>query len=185
MPAGETSTRRPGKPPRTHASKEKLRRLFQEQPARIEHAFTVLMDVYANVFGDDAADAFTKAIRAWHAGIEVTTNKPPAPEKQTERRGDATPTTKPTRISSCLPVPRPLPAAVAAGNFGKDEQDKPIRPSPQEVREITESFAEKLLDSKTDAEIQAGIARYAEDFGPRPAAQLEAYLRREKKARCR
>lgn len=32
------------------------------------------MGIYEDTFGSEAADAFTKAIRAWHAGIKVIGN---------------------------------------------------------------------------------------------------------------
>jgi hypothetical protein len=167
-----------GKPPRTHATKERLRRYFAEQPGRLEHAFQILMDVYANAFGDEAADAFTKAIRAWHAGIEVTIEKtqvlPAAPIAETA--------TKPRRLSSRMPVPKPLHHAVKSGRFGQDEHGKPIKPSADEVREITETHAEKLIEAN-EHELREGIKKYAEDFGERPAAQLEAYVRRQQNSR--
>ncbi len=102
----------------------------------------------------------------------------------------------PKRITSRIPVPRPLPAAVAAGRFGQDEDGHPIRPAADEVRAITEQHAEKLIDLlvAATAAVQSGapteqarlrdafgiaVADFAEDFGSRPAQQLEAYVRRQ------
>jgi hypothetical protein len=95
-------------------------------------------------------------------------------------------------IVARLPVPKPLPSAVTAGNFGRDENGKPIRPGAHEVREITEQHAENLidlLDSIASApansknalleSFQTGIAAYADDFGQLAAAQLEAYVTRQ------
>ena len=87
-------------------------------------------------------------------------------------------------IRAVLPVPRPLQHAVNRGVFGHDDRGKPIRPCPQEVREITETHAEKLIEG-SDAEIETGVAKYAEDFGPRRASQLEAYVRRQRTERGR
>lgn len=91
-----------------------------------------------------------------------------------------------------LPVPRPLPSAVAAGRFGLEENGEPVCPSPREVREITEQHAEKLiglLDSLAAAPpagkpqllelFQSGVKAYEEDFGSAAAVQFDAYVRRQ------
>jgi hypothetical protein len=49
------------------------------------------MDVYENVFGPDAANAFTKAIRAHHAGIEVTANSSSGASVTCQSLSDAMP----------------------------------------------------------------------------------------------
>lgn len=94
-----------------------------------------------------------------------------------------------------MPVPKPLPYAVAAGNFGQGERG-PIRPSADEVREITENHAALLIDllaqqrdaqrsrseeenRRLSTEIQTEVQKYAEDFGERAAEQLLAYSRRQ------
>ena len=97
-------------------------------------------------------------------------------------------------ITARFPVPRPLPASVAAGRFGYDEEHRPIRPAPDEVRAITENQVDKLIDL-LDALAEPGkvpgsrerhreafdalIAAYARDFGDKAARQLEAYVRRQ------
>lgn len=103
------------------------------------------------------------------------------------------------RAVACLPVPRPLPGAVAAGHFGHDEDGRPVRPAPDEVRAITEQHAEKLVrllhqlnpevvqtigmaDADPGAAERAfstGLAAYEEDFGQDEADRLEAYVRRQ------
>lgn len=60
-----------GKAPRTETQRDRLQILYRNQPGRLERAFETLMDVYEEVFGPEATDAFRKAICAWHAGIEV------------------------------------------------------------------------------------------------------------------
>ena len=61
---GTTDARRRGIDPRTggtartHASREKLRRNLEHEPARLERAFLTLVGTYANAFGEVAADAF-------------------------------------------------------------------------------------------------------------------------------
>jgi hypothetical protein len=165
-----------GRKPRTHASRERLRKYLAEEPTRLDHTFDVLIDTYAEAFGQDAADAFKKAIIAWHAGIEVAEECNDSPNNRPVQPRPA------QRISSCLPVPKPLRSSVEAGVFGHDERGKPIRPSAAEVREITEREAERMTDMN-DGEMQSAVARYAEDFGSRAAAQLERYVRRQQ--RCR
>jgi hypothetical protein len=86
------------------------------------------------------------------------------------------------RRSSCLPVPRPLRTAVAAGIFGHNENGKPVCPSREEVRAITERHAENMIDMN-DAELQAAGKMYAEDFGEKAALQLERYVRRQQHSR--
>lgn len=96
-----------------------------------------------------------------------------------------------------LPLPRPLPHAVAAGVFGRDERGKPICPGRHEVRAITERHTEKLIDMLDAAaaspassraalleSFQKRIAAYAEDFGASAAAQLEGYVRRQSTLDC-
>lgn len=189
-----------GTSPRTDAARARLRQRLATEPARLERWWNTLMDTYESGFGPEAADAFGKAVRAWHAGIEVIADDArqanPAPATVADMLfapEDIAPRRNPSRVVAKLPVPRPIPAAVAAGRFGRDEAGRPIRPGAGEVREITEQHAEKLiglLDRDTpsvpDPERQHvreafrdGIAAYAEDFGPRPAAQLEVYVRRQ------
>lgn len=176
-----------GKKPRTHASRERLRRYVADEPGRLEHAFTVLIDTYRDAFGDDAADAFQKAIRAWHSGIEVVADHVPDARKMVPRRndhlGDVTDMIrdKPKRISSAMPVPKPLASSVARGVFGHEENGKPVRPSPQEVRDITETAAEKMIDMLRERKCEpfkSAVAKYAEDFGEQAAMRLERYARR-------
>jgi len=161
---------RTGKKPGTHAARERLRKELAEKPAKLEHSFNVLIDTYGEGFGQDAADAFRKAIRAWHAGIPVQSESEPS-----ERPPAARP-------SSSLPVPTPLRSSVNAGIFGHDENGKPIRPSADEVRAITEEQAERMMEMN-DAELQSAVAKYAEDFGSKAASQLERYVRRQQRSR--
>jgi hypothetical protein len=171
-----------GKPPRTHAAQARLRKYLDEEPNRLEQSFTTMLGVYEEAFGTEASDAFTKAIRAWHAGIDVVADirKPvvePVSPSGPKRR----------HISSCLPVSRALCSAVKAGTFGQNERG-PICPSQMEVRAITEQHADKLiemLDSSDDEHFRNGLAQYAEDFGQKAANQLEAYARREHRDRSR
>jgi hypothetical protein len=177
-----------GHAPRSPAAKERLKKLFATEPARLERSYQNLLDTYADAFGQEAADAFDKAMRARHAGIPVvadtervgpaaTSIVPAAAADPIRPRAPA----RPSRIVARLPIPRPLTEAVRAGRFGMDEQNRPIRPDPEEVAEITVTHAEKLMDllgPKSQAQYEAALAAYAEDFGPRPAAQLDAYVRR-------
>jgi hypothetical protein len=105
--------------------------------------------------------------------------------------------------SRCLPVPKPLSDAVGQGHFGEDEHG-PIRPTPAEIRAITENHAQKLGDlllgleeidrSLGDSQCsdrarlyhekdrllsayQSGIALYQEDFGVDAASRLDGYVR--------
>jgi hypothetical protein len=197
---------RNNKPPMLKEAKERLKIFFDTEPGRLERWWQTIMETYEQAFGHEAADAFGKALRARHAGIPVRVGKPgaemPTPAKTVNDTPAALPGSKPARerphrrIAARLPVPRPLPSAIAAGHFGQDEGGRPIRPGAHEVREITEHHAEKLietLDSLQQASgscipgeatrlrelFDSGIAAYAEDFGHHAAAQLEAYVRRQ------
>jgi hypothetical protein len=187
-----------GKPPRTAASRERLQKLYESEPLRLERWFENLLGVYADTFGQEAADSFGKAVRAWDAGVKVTLisepeNVPPATIASAETTiVKAKQHRERSRIPARLPVPRPLPSAVAAAHFGREENGKPVRPGTHEVRIITEQHADKiidLLDSLASApangkdalrsQFDAGIAAYTEDFGEHAAQQLEAYVRRQ------
>jgi len=194
-----------------------------DKPTRLERWYASLLGVYEEWFGKDAADAFDRAVRAWHAHIEVVVDREsatspdamPIPSLTQPASGpqsqdspgvtiDSAPllplippprqlpdlTTK--RIVARLPIPKPLPAAVAAGHFGTDERSKPINPSADEVYAITNEHAEKLIDliqslpapgrpgrSAIEDQITAGITKYAGDFGEHAAQRLEAYCRRQ------
>jgi hypothetical protein len=190
-----------GKPPRTSATRERLRKFFETEPARLEQWYQTLMDTYEEAFGADARGAFDKALRARHAGVPVISDSasqvtlshsqssmespnPPHDGKHTDSQS--------RRIVARLPVPKPLPSAIAAGHFGQEENDRPVRPGAHEVREITERHAEKLIDlldslasapangkDALQAQFDAGIAAYAEDFGQHAADQLQAYVKRQ------
>lgn len=175
-----------GHAPRSAATKERLRKLFATEPARLERSYQNLLDTYADAFGFEAAHAFDKAIRARHAGIPVVADtgrvwpaaRPPMHEAASDAIQPPTPV-RPSRIVARLPIPRPLAEAVRAGRFGMDEQNRPIRPDNDEVAQITVTHAEKLMDllgPNNEVAYQAGLAAYAEDFGERPAAQLDACL---------
>ena len=201
--------------PGTPKEKQALARRFELEPPLREKQFLTLIGAYEDHFGPEAADAFDKAIRARHAGIPVVADRSMRPQEQgedlpappgSERRvaaknaGAARTEKNPRhregrRVVARLPIPKPLPHAVAAGNFGQDERG-PVRPSAGEVREITENHAALLVDliahqretqrSRSDddnlrlsSEIQAEVQKYAEDFGEHAAKQLLAYARRQ------
>jgi hypothetical protein len=97
-------------------------------------------------------------------------------------------------IVARLPVPRPLPASIAAGRFGHDEDGAPIRPGADEVLAITDNHADKLIDmldalvavpgrpataTSLPALFQSILTEYAQDFGDHAARQLEVYARRQ------
>jgi hypothetical protein len=176
-----------GKTPSTHAGRERLRKLLETEPGRLQQWEQTLMGTYEEVFGPEAADAFGKAIRAWHAGIEVIAESGPGDLQSRETR-EAKPmerkagASQRSRVSSRLPVPKPLRSSIAANIFGHDENGKPIRPAADEVREISESHAEKMIDMNEQC-LRAAVTKYAEDFGPHAAEQLERYVRRQKRSR--
>lgn len=207
-----------GKPPRTHASRERLRQFLEKEPNRLELHFNNLMEVYEDAFGPQAADAFTKFLRATHAGIKVEIAGDASTRKDEEgsaaNRGISQETSpahrQPRRSPVVLPAPKPLPEAIKAGHFGKQENGKPVHPSPREVRAITEQHAEKIIDlldalrqaerhfargsdeARTGAEcvrlkneIKTGIDKYAASFGPEAGERLEAYCRRQASAQQR
>jgi hypothetical protein len=141
-----------GHPPKTAASRLRLQKLYESEPKRLERWFENLLGVYADAFGPEAAEAFGNAVRAWHAGVLVTTREDPAsvsatpPASEMPVTARAKPHRERSRAIARLPVPKPLPQAVAAGNFGMEENGKPVRPGPDEVREITLAHADKLVD---------------------------------------
>lgn len=180
----------------------RLVKSLAEAPERQDHAFDVLMLTYRDAFGDQAAEAFAKAIRARHAGVEVSagsrsgiaipptssapSTSPDAPmSKSVAARSPAK-----RRTSTGLPVPKPLPSAVAAGHFGHDD-GAPIRPGRAEVRAITEQHADRMIEllhemnvggtgrEPSQSRYAAALSAYAESFGQAAADRLDAHVRHE------
>lgn len=183
-----------GKAPRTDAARSRLAKALAETPERQENAFDVLMLTYRDAFGDEAAEAFASALRARHVGVTVVvaqakehpTQPGAAVARHEAERGSTAQHTH--RVSTSLPVPKPLAEAVAAGHFGYEEDGRPVKPGPAEVRAITEQHAAKLIDLlNQDASDRAaaeqgytdGIAAYRESFGEEAARRLEAHVRHE------
>lgn len=90
-----------------------------------------------------------------------------------------------------LPEPQPLAKAVAEANFGYDEDNHPIHPTAEQIQEMTETQAAKLMaiyeqmrsrPEDTDPSLQAAadslLRSYAGNFGERAALQLDKYARR-------
>ncbi len=185
------------------AGELRLSRLLEKESCRLDRWWENLLGVYAEVFGQNAATAFGQAVRARYAGVEVTGPQPPrveysAPAETTQRPSVDVPIlSRPrpregNRVLARLPVPQPLPSAVAAGHFGIGDDGKPVRPSAREVREITEQHAKKmidLLDSLAGASLSgkqtllesfhSAAQAYADDFGSPAAGRLVAYVRRQ------
>ena len=159
---------RTGKSPTTPEEKQKLQNQLVHETQRLELWWQTLIDTYAEAFGEEAADAFGKAIRARNAGIEVVGEsesprpidipkvqgsgqsttpiaKPEHPGQETLKKLHARRTSHPRTVSARFPVPKPLPAAVKAGHFGEDEKGV-IYPNAAEVRAITLRHSEKLID---------------------------------------
>lgn len=143
----------------------------------------------ARVFTDDPAPPLpggwfppppeiTTATEPTTREVEATTNVS-ASDPTSTRRSVHTRVAK--RTAARLPAPRPLPEAVDAAHFGRDEEGEPVRPSPQEVREITEAHAETLAGHLADGRrerFEQGVAKYAESFGEEAARRLRSYVER-------
>jgi hypothetical protein len=197
---------------------EQLRKRLFGEAQRLELWWQTLIDTYAQAFGEEAADAFCKALRARNAGIEVIAEAqpyslaaapdnrggdasaspaiaPPAPVQATRGKPSARPPVHPRTVSARFPIPRPLRAAIAAGNFGRDENGV-VRPSAADVRTLTLLHSEKLIEllvsiaqagqsappweiGRMKETFRLGLAAYAEDFGLAAAQQLEAFCRRQ------
>jgi hypothetical protein len=142
---------RNGKAPKTAKQREALEKLFKEEPGRLERAFETLIDVYEEVFGPEAADAFLKAIRAWRAGVEVIGETPP---------------TSPA-----------LNDSINAGIFGMEEDGTTVSPRDEEVTEITERVADALIDQPSTSEREELLKKYVEDFGQKAADALDRWSR--------
>ncbi len=142
---------RNGKAPKTAKQREALERLFNDEPGRLERAFETLIDVYEEVFGPEAADAFRKAIRAWRAGVEV--------------------------IGEAPPMAPALAASIDAGIFGVEEDGTIVSPGEEEVAEITERVVDALMDQPCGAARDELLKKYAEDFGQKSAEELDRWSR--------
>jgi hypothetical protein len=163
-----------GKAPRTKAKRAALPTQLSQEVERLERWWQTLLDTYEAAFGDVAAEAFGKAIRATHAGIEVV--------------ADLTKTVTPPLPT--FPEPTALRAAVQSGVFGQDEHG-PVDPGPEEVEAITRAHAETLTGlagafrratpstvGQATKDLEAAVERYAADFGQPAADQLLTWCRR-------
>jgi hypothetical protein len=145
------------KPPRTEKRRIALEQRFKDEPSRLQHALEVMIDAYAEGFGDEAAGEFRKAIVARHHGVDVLADSP-------------------------VPLREPLAASVNAGVFGHEEDGSPVNPSVEEIDEITLDLAERLQDLPDDSPKRAELfQQYAADFGQEAAAMLDEWLRRRAK----
>jgi len=195
--------RRRGVDPKTRAKPtsrggaERLKEFLETEPTRLERTWQALMGTHEAAFGDEAAEAFGKAIRARHAGVRVVTQE--QSRRESEKQIDI-PTVPPAVVNSAdtenaegfhiktvrgngrrviarLPVPRPLAHAVAAGNFGQDDRG-PVNPSADEVREITQNLADTIIDLLADQRQAMPIGREADktriDAGVQAAVQKYA-----------
>jgi hypothetical protein len=207
---------RTGKSPSDPEGKALLQKRLFGEAQRLELWWQTLIDTYAEAFGEEAADAFGKAVCARNAGIEVVAESqwepdafvpeipapaaapvlpPQAPIQEAPQKPPGRNTPHPRTITARFPVPRPLRAAILAGNFGRDEQGV-VRPSAAEVRAITLQHSERLIDilesieqarqscvpnevNRLQESFRRGITAYAEDFGKPAAEQLEAFCRRQ------
>jgi hypothetical protein len=139
-----------GKPPRTPASKQRLQKLFATEPNRLERCWDTLIGTYESVFGVEASDAFAKAVKAWHAGIEVVSDRPEPPAPVAKANGIAAENEQsnfvakvdlPRRpIVARMPVPQPLAADVRAGHIVLDENGV-VHRTADEVHAIKERHA--------------------------------------------
>ena len=116
-----------------------------------------------------------------NSASRLYTHEPPAPLPGEYRETPLKPRRRvQPRTRSVLPVPTPLSGAVEAGHFGHDETGRPIKPTRQEVREITASHADTLRDHWRDHEneaVEQGITTYAESFGTEAGERLRAHVR--------
>jgi hypothetical protein len=121
---------RNNKKPMLQPAREWLQKFFETEPGRLERWFQNLMDTYDTVFGPEATDAFGKAIRAWHAGIEVVVEKSaekspavppmtirprsigqPPMEPNTNGSTNGNGVHNPTMNGHAVAIPDPLPSA--------------------------------------------------------------------------
>jgi hypothetical protein len=190
-----------GKPPRTEAARARLKERFAKEPGQLEYRRDLLLASYADAFGDQAAEAFRKVVEARHAGIKVEaegTQVPPPTKviRKPESPARLIPVPSSTHVTRrtrhCVPVPSPLQKAVQAGHFGHEDDGKPVRPGPGEIRAITEQHAVKLIELLDELKsapqdikltlrthFEAALSLYAEDFGEEAAGRLLAYVDRE------
>ena len=134
--------------PSSRPAKTRLDSYFVTQPRQLERHWQAVMGAYETAFGEDAADAFAKAIRARHANVRIVTTAAQAGSAESHTPGGFAEQLKHSggpKIIARLPVPRALRHAVTAGHFGRDENG-PVNPGPDEVRDITENHAEELVD---------------------------------------
>lgn len=157
--------------------REKLAGLAIQLTKEIEHLERwqqSLLDAYEAAFGDGAARAFCKYIRARHAGIPVALERQPPPVP-----------------ASTLPFARPLRAAINSAVFGEDENGA-VDPSDEEIAAITEEQAERTIElikdfraASSDRKQQASrnvdeaIDKFASDFGREASEALRAYCHRQ------
>ena len=93
-----------------------------DKPTRLERWYASLLGVYEEWFGKEAADAFDRAVRAWHAHIEVVVDRESAtspdaipipslaqPASGPQSQDSSEVTVDPAPLLPLIPLPRQLP----------------------------------------------------------------------------
>ncbi len=180
-----------GRRPRTEKGRAALRDRLAQEPERLQHTLTLLIDVYAEAFGDEAATCFRTACESRHKGYKVVADKRLTPLSLSVRRkrppdepgwvGPECPAPFPESTEDDgLPLARPLRSAVAAGVFGFEDDGRPVEPSAEEVDAISRPIVEQLmvafLPPATGADgIREILRPYEQDFVAEAAARLERH----------
>ncbi len=112
-----------GRSPRGIAARERLAEFFGTETERFQRRWDSLIESYANGFGQGAANQFASHLRL------------------------VTDATSASDLSSdSPPISLPLESAVVRGVFGMEDEHTPVVPTDEDVRCITVSCAERLLE---------------------------------------
>jgi hypothetical protein len=80
-------------------------------------------------------------------------------------------------IGESPPTSPALTASIDAGIFGVKEDGTSVNPDDAEIAAITEGVADCLMDRPSDPERAQLLKKYAEDFGPKAAEELDRWSR--------
>lgn len=112
---------RTGKRPGSPKAKQSLQKHLGDATSRLQNASDALLEVYQAAFGWDAANAFWRAIHAWHAGRKVLNEHREEPPKSADSSENCHADISATKPAGTSFTDTPAPAAAQSASDPTEE----------------------------------------------------------------